>query len=647
MNVFQPDRPPQKSRARDRVTARRQKAMATPRPPLANPPIPGMGGNSSAPRTGHTPGGLPVDYAQREYAPGEYAPRPTSAPSPRAARRRMERQPISVDWGVGAQPSTARGLAKVHLAAADVLWQARHDVRIPLAIVGALVASMLLFIGFHVVGGRVFPNVWALGVNLGGRTNAEAITALETEWSQLTLTLHDDERTWTLTPGELGIRLNAEETVNAARGAGLSGLPFGTAVLPTVEIDELRAQSRLLDMTPITGIDPYNAGYRWEADQLVGVPGSPGRYLDVTTTLAALTDALPRVMEARRLALAMTSIDPDILDPTPFLAQAQTLVTQPFNLYGYDPFTDERVLWRTDRDTFTSWIEAGANGLTLREEAFAPFLDLQTQSLEASNPLRYLEPSDAVDKVRVAIEAGHTDVSLRVRYRTSTYAVQSGDTGYGMARRLGVPFLLIQQANPGRDWDSMLVPGELINMPSPDAVVALDPIPQQRIVIDLDTQYLWAFENGQIVYQWAISSGMNHAPTSPGIYQVLSHEEQATGSSIELCGNNSCGTWEMYWFMGIYEVFPGLVNGFHGAVLLPNGAYLGGGNVGAPFTYGCIMSENSNAEALFRWAQEGAMVEIVSSEYAPRSLLAQTVVAQARMERQHMLVQGSQHDPAA
>jgi hypothetical protein len=84
----------------------------------------------------------------------------------------------------------------------------------------------------------------------------------------------------------------------------------------------------------------------------------------------------------------------------------------------------------------------------------------------------------------------------------------------------------------------------------------------------------------------------------------------------------------MYWFMGVYEVVPGLMNGFHGAVLLPNGAYLGGGNVGAPYTFGCIMSQNDNAKLLYDWADLGTVVEIISSEYAPQSALGQLALTQ-------------------
>src|SRR5690606_41204215 len=70
----------------------------------------------------------------------------------------------------------------------------------------------------------------------------------------------------------------------------------------------------------------------------------------------------------------------------------------------------------------------------------------------------------------------------------------------------------------------------------------------------------------------SISSGVQNAVTSPGIYQILNHDPVATGSSNTLCNSAGleCGTWEMNWFMGIYQVSPGLINGFHGAVLLPS-----------------------------------------------------------------------------
>ena len=85
----------------------------------------------------------------------------------------------------------------------------------------------------------------------------------------------------------------------------------------------------------------------------------------------------------------------------------------------------------------------------------------------------------------------------------------------------------------------------------------------------------------------------------------MNHEEKAYGGSYALCDDLGCGQWEMSWFMGIYEVTPGLVNGFHGAVLLPNGTYLNGGSVGFPSTFGCVMSPDDAARELYEWAEVG------------------------------------------
>lgn len=614
MDVFQPDR-----RATGRARERMERRQRAPRAPHVRA------------GTGAAPDAPPTPPAEAVYHSDAFVPR--------TARRMRERQEVesvvTASYGTGGDKK--RGdtvLSKIEIRLHDFVWRARRDLRIPLGIAAAFLLLVFLYVGSFVFTGRIFPNVWALGVNVGGMTVDDATAALEQVWDQqLQVRLIDRgeadsaAREWAMTPAALGLRLNARATAEAARAVGVSGVPFGYKLLPTLDIDVLRAQNALLDMTDLTKIVPYNAGYRWQADTLLGVEGTDGRFLDVAATMTRLQADVTGVVDSRTLDLAMTPVSPDILDPEPFLEQARALASQPFQIVGYDPFRDERILWSTDRDTFASWMQVGEGGLTLREEAFVPFLDAQTASLTAADPLRYLEPTDALDKLRGAIASGQNSVNFRIRYRTSTYAVQSGDSGYRMARRLGVPFYMLQQANPGRDWDQMLTPGELINMPSVDSVIPLDPIPNKRIVVNLDTQTLWAYENGELVFNWLISSGMDAYPTSPGIYQILSHDPLATGSSIELCGSNSCGSWDMNWFMGIYEVSPGLVNGFHGAVLLPNQTYMGNGTVGVEFTYGCVMSQDDKARLLYDWANEGTVVEILSNEFEPRSEIARRALA--------------------
>ena len=204
---------------------------------------------------------------------------------------------------------------------------------------------------------------------------------------------------------------------------------------------------------------------------------------------------------------------------------------------------------------------------------------------------------------------GSLSTWVTVRYKPIEYTVGRGETAYSISRIEGIPYYLIEQANPDRDLSELYV-GDTLTLPSRDLMLPFRPVRNKRIVVDLSDQYLWAYEDGQVVYEWLISSGISSAPTSTGVFQILSHVDVAYGSSFTLCDEDTCGQWIMHWFMGVYEAVPGLMNGFHGAVELPNGAYLGGGNVGSPYTFGCIMAVEDNAKLLYDWAEEGVVVEI-------------------------------------
>jgi len=539
--------------------------------------------------------------------------------TPRWARQRRPEVPVTANnWR-----------ARAELWIRDAWWYALHRPYVARAIGIGLVALFALFVVSHLVTGRLFPNVWALGTHLGDLTVEEAAAKLEQTWrTSLRLQLTAGERSWSVKPDELGLILDSHKTAERARAVGMAGLPFGYSVEPVVDVDLFVAQNYLLNLTEEANYAAYNAGYRWEGDRLVGVEGRPGAVLDVGSTVERLRENAAAVAATGTLELVMNPLQPEVIDPEPYLEQAAALASQQFTLIGYDPMRDERITWATDRDTFTSWLEAKTDGLGLREDVFHDFLQAQNATLNPEpDGVRYLEPTETMGNVEEAIREGKTSVNLRIRYRPTRYEVVSGDTGYRIARRLGVPFYALTNANPGLDWDR-LTPGMTINLPSRDITLPLEPVAEKRIIVNLDTQSLVAYENGREVFRWLISSGTSSFPTYPGVYQILSHSEKALGSTFELCGQSGCGQWEMYWFMGIYEVVPGLMNGFHGAVRLPNGAYLGGGNVGYPYTYGCVMSENSNAEKLYHWAEAGTIVEIISSEYAPQSELARAWLAQ-------------------
>ncbi len=533
------------------------------------------------------------------------------------------------DWSSSLRELAGRVLTQARYILGDVLWYLRHNPQI-LRWVGMFL--IIVLVGYLITfsfSGKIFPNISAMGIGLGGKSVDEASATLQNAWnSEVEIGVYvDGELMRSVAPPILGLTLNADETASAARSAGLAGIPMGFTVEPVVDLDYLAAQSYLLDITDEINAPPVNAGYAWENGQVVGVEGQEGRLFDLTATLDALIENPESITSSRRLNLQTSILRPDVNDPTPFLGQVQQRVNNQLELIGYDPFTNNEVRWPISPEIYTRWLEASPVSLTLREDAFLPYVDQLNASLNNDGGnLRYIAADEAMAFLRDAIAQSQEEIYLRVRYRSTDYEVQTGDTAMAIARREGIPFFLLEEANSGRDLN-VLSPGDSLQIPSRDVTMANPPIASKRIIVDLNAQHLVAFENGQQVFSWPISSGVPNAVTSPGVYQILNHDPLAEGSSSTLCDSAGlvCGTWEMNWFMGIYEVSPGLVNGFHGAVLLPNGNLLGGGTVGNPATFGCVMSVDENAQLLYDWAEVGTVVEIVSNEHLPMSDLGWSV----------------------
>jgi len=492
-------------------------------------------------------------------------------------------------------------------------------------IIGFMLLLAVAF-GIHIVSGGVFLNIWSLGVSLGGFSLDEATTRLVEVWHDgYQIDIADGDLVQAIAPSQLGLRLDARRTAEAARAVALAGIPFGYDVQPIVRLDTAVALDYLEALAPEVAIRPYNAGYDWDGAEFVSVPGKTGRELDIERTLAQLSEDLPAVISRQRFELVFRTLPPEVADSSRYFETAHLLAAQPFSISAYDPYTNETINWTIPREDFVDWLEAEMDGLGVREAEIELFLNTQTRSINLADENRYLDRVEGLERIELAVRSTQSSVSLRIRYRATTYVVVAGDTGYRIARKTGIPFSQIEQANPEVDL-SVLSPGDVINLPSRDVTVPLEPIASKRIVVNLDTQWLRAFENGVEVFGWAISSGIESAPTTPGIYQILSHENPAYGSSYLLCEGSECGQWEMEWFMGIYEVVPGLMNGFHGTVLLPDNSLLGDGNVGAPYTLGCIMSGSADAQLLYEWAEEGTIVEIISSDFEPQSDLGRVMV---------------------
>jgi hypothetical protein len=99
------------------------------------------------------------------------------------------------------------------------------------------------------------------------------------------------------------------------------------------------------------------------------------------------------------------------MDSTPYLENARQLTSQPFTLTGYDPFRDESITWTTIREVSTSWLEVRSNGLNLREDTFAPFVEAQNATLHAVEASRFMDPTESLEAMRQLCAWGNVHFS--------------------------------------------------------------------------------------------------------------------------------------------------------------------------------------------------------------------------------------------
>lgn len=536
-----------------------------------------------------------------------------------ARQRRRGGQPMAVRKNA-VSPPPKRSFA-ISLDQLTEIMDLVHQHRKGVQLVGVpLIVLTLLFIFNNIFfSGRLPPNVFILDTAIGGVPFDTAVERLETTWAQdASVTLTSGTQEWVASPAQLGIQLHAQVSVEIANDVGLRGIPFGYTVAPIISVNRERLRQYLQDLSNDIYETPVNARYEWINDAVVGVPGMDGVELSIDATVNQIDQLLQTEFQSE-FSLVTSVLLPSTRIPDPFLEDVQRFVTTPFEINAYDPFADRMVSFTAAPETLVTWVEAGEDHLVAQQSALNGYIETVNTMTDVGLPENaYLGVDEVIQAVNQVLAEGSTTAQVVVRSHPTTYVVVSGDTGYRISRKTGIPFYLIKEDNPEIDL-SILSPGDVIALPTRDVTLPLPVVTNKRILVDLESQTLAAYENGELVFNWQISSGISEAPTSPGIYQILSHEPVAYGSSYTLCSETGCGQWELNWFMGIYEVVPGF--GFHGAVLLPNDGYLGGNNVGVPYTLGCVMSQDEQARQLYEWADRGTVVEIISADYPPQSEL--------------------------
>jgi lipoprotein-anchoring transpeptidase ErfK/SrfK len=470
-------------------------------------------------------------------------------------------------------------------------------------------AAATLGVGLVYANG-ILPGVQSGGAALGGMSESEASRTLQNKWEHVIV--RDGQRAWKFEPTALGIMLDSDATASAAYTYG-RGNPANAllAILghielpPVVRVDFNVAQDGLRAAESQFDQPPVNAGVRFTNGKVESTPPINGRQLDIAATIARLQYDAGGTFADGMLELAMQVVQPTVTDSTPILEQARRLLANPLDIRVFDPVTGDSVYWSVQPDQWSQWLSTvpTANSSTgfaisVNDSPVRDYLNQQESTVFDAS--RYLKMDEAVASVQHMIAQGQTTPYVRVYHHDGQHLVQSGETLTSIAWDTGVPYLYIEQANNGL---TNVSPGQTITIPSPDTFMPYSVDPDKRIVVSISRQKTWVYENGQLKWEWATSTGIPDSPTWPGIYQIISHEPNAYAANWNLWMPN---------FMGVYQPIPGadFTNGFHGFPTRGSSQLLWTNSLGTRVTYGCILLSNENAQALYNWAEEGVVVEI-------------------------------------
>lgn len=504
--------------------------------------------------------------------------------------------------------------------------------------------AILLLIAGAVVGlanihrsDRILAGVHSFGRDLGGMTPAEAAASLQSDWQSHQIILDTGEQQWTLSPAQVGAVLDADATAERAHRQGRGqptldkALPLARRLLATtglipITVDPIQvepvwrfdrnaAAETLRALGGQLEIIPQDAGVQVTGGRVEAISPAMGQALDIASMLATLEKhpwqiALARPLSGAtlRFTLPVVPQSPAITDVSAVVDQVTPLLTSSINLQLYDAIRDQRTTWTASPDDMGQWLSfqianAGTDSSkslswSVDEARVAAFIAAQNATFGDE---RYVDPETTVPALVEAFVARQTEVRLQVKHGEREHVVRAGETLSSIAIDYGMPYPWILKANP-QTGDNLFV-GDKIKIPSVDGLLLLPVVEDKRIKVSIKDQKMQAYENGQVKWAWPVSTGMQSSPTSPGVFQIQTHEPMAYA-----------GRWNLYmpWFMGIYRPVPDqdFMNGFHGFPSRDKKQILWTRNLGRPITYGCILLSTDNAKLLYDWAEEGVVVEI-------------------------------------
>jgi len=392
------------------------------------------------------------------------------------------------------------------------------------AFITVLLISLLIF---HLVfSGKIFPGVHVNGYPIGGMTVEQAAVAItqhlvQNEINQIQLTYLDAK--YPVKPSDIGISIDAVRTAISAFNFGRS-FPFSkwltqqplifsqkVELAPTLIFNQNAAINKLQNIASKEDSPLVEATLSFNGTQVVSSPGQIGRSLNFDASLTTITDKIRNGIP-EQIELTISETQPALLDASPFIANAQSILNQPFIIKVPNVINANTMRWTITPDnlapmlTFTptsdnpkilvpQFTNASIDGLlaSIAEQVDVPpqnprfIFNDETFQLDLYNegiPGIEVDLIQSKAAVQSAIAAGYHDADLAVDIRSPEIA----DTASG--KELGITELVHVESSYFYGSDNariqniekaaneflglLVMPGETFSMASAMGDISLD-----------------------------------------------------------------------------------------------------------------------------------------------------------------------------
>mgnify|MGYP001588373054 CR=1 FL=1 len=482
---------------------------------------------------------------------------------------------------------------------------------------GLVLALLLGIYGFFRLSDSIAPGVAVGQLPVGGLLVTDAADQLDQAWNQdLLLTAvdtSDASRTWQVSPGDFGLQVEAGESARLAYAYGrqsglipdlidlLTGFTNSWQIAPVVEFDPVQARAALATWADTVVLPAADARLGLEAGEVLITQAQWGRRLDLEASLALLSaDPASILLRYGFIPLVTEPVAPVIAEVETAAIEAEQLFSRDIVLKAYDPVTDEWLEWAPNRAEIGGWLLVGQEEGRLRVSINEEAVRASVRGLPVGEE-RTLDVEAATQSLLAGLHGAAAEPT-QLRYLPRYYQVSPQDTLISISFKVGIPYWKWLESNP-QVTARGLVPGESLTIPPRDSMLELPVIQGKRIVISISEQHMWLYQNGELIRENVVSTGIPNSPTMPGLFQIKSHYLNAYASNWDLT---------MPHFLGIYHAVPNFLNGIHGLPLLSNGVRLWANVLGQPASYGCVILDLKAAEQLYSWAEDGVVVEIRS-----------------------------------